>query len=65
MCVCVSPPALGDCDETFAGRGIRSCRQPHLLQAQHGNVARRRQEDLRRPASQGPRGPEPVMFGAS
>ena len=53
---------LGGCDETFAGRGVCSCRQPHLLQAQHCDVARRCQEDLRCPASQGPRVPEPVRL---
>lgn len=44
MCVCVV--VVGGRDETFPGRWIRSCRQPHLLQAQHRDVARRRQEDL-------------------
>lgn len=55
-----SPPFLGGCDETFLGCRIRRRRQPHLLQAQHCDVARRRQENLRRPALQGAREPELV-----
>lgn len=35
-------PPPGGGDEAFAGRGIRRCGQPHLLQAQHRHVARRR-----------------------
>lgn len=58
-------PSPGGCDEAFAGRGIRRRGQPHLLQAQHGNVAGRCQEDLRRTAGQSARVPaEPVKQSA-
>lgn len=37
----------GDRDEAFSRRGLRCRRQPHLLQGEHRDVARRRQEDMR------------------
>lgn len=39
----------GGGDEAVHGRRVRGGRQPNLLQPQHGHVARRRQEDVRRP----------------
>lgn len=58
-----SAPVPGGRDEALLGGGVRSRRQPHLLQDQHGHVARRRQENLRRSARQGPREHEPVDGG--
>merc|ERR1712124_190147 len=43
----------GDLLQALHGRRLRGSRQPGLLQAEHGNAARRREEDGRRSRGEG------------